>query len=101
MTKKELIDWTHNILDPSGSSHRFHPKQIEYAIEKAYNQYVQSIPSYLYDEYEFWVKEYTGQTTVLDATRGLYYLAYEASIRGGKAYCRRRGNTSHGLYTLR
>jgi hypothetical protein len=80
MTKRELIYMVLNIVDPSNSSHRFHPKQVEYAINAAYNQYVQSIPNYLYDEHEFWVREYTGQVTVLDATRDLYYLTLPAAL---------------------
>jgi hypothetical protein len=80
MTKKELIYTIINIVDPSGSSKRFHPRQVEFAINAAYNQFLQSIPPYLYDEYEdFWVKEYYG-TTVLDATRDLYYLTLPAAI---------------------
>jgi hypothetical protein len=80
MQKKQWIDFVRNVVDPSGTSKKFHPKQIEWAITMAYNQYVQSIPPYLYDDYEFLVKEYSTQTTVLDATRDLYYLPLPASL---------------------
>ena len=80
MQKREWISFIHNILDPSGTSKKWHPKQIEFAITMAYNQYIQSIPPYLYNEHEFLVKEYTGQVAVLDATRQLYYITLPAAL---------------------
>jgi hypothetical protein len=80
MTKKQWIDFLRNVVDPSNSSKRFLPQMCEWALTMAYNQYVQSIPNYLYDEQEFLVKEYTGQVAVLDATRQLYYITLPAAL---------------------
>lgn len=80
MNKKEIIHYVWLLVDPSQKNKRFHYNVIMYAIEQAYNQYIQTIPPYLYDEYEFLVKEYTSQTVTLDSTRNLYYTTLPASI---------------------
>jgi len=38
MTKKEYIDWMRNNVSRIDKTARYHPKQVEYAIEKVFNQ---------------------------------------------------------------
>jgi hypothetical protein len=80
MTKREIVYLVWGILDPSQSSKRWHYNTIMYGIEQAYNQYVQSIPNYLYEEHEFLVKEFFSQAVTLDTDRNLYYTNLPASL---------------------
>ena len=80
MKKEEYVDFIRGIVDPSGKNPRFHPKQVEYAIEMVYNQLTMNLNPNEYDNIDFLTKEYTAQTCTLDATTNRYYVALPAPV---------------------
>lgn len=80
MTKIEIIDYVRGIVDPSGVNPRFHPRIVEAAIEKIYNQVARNIPEELLDSYDFYCREYTNQAVTRDNTTNRFYTMLPAPV---------------------
>jgi hypothetical protein len=68
MTKIEYIDFIRNLL--GGDAHR---KDIEFAVDQAYQQYISLIPSNRVNDYNFLTKTYKDVPVSLDSDINKYY----------------------------
>lgn len=77
MIKKKIIDGVRNII-----GYKYDRRQVSWAIDLAYRQYIYDLMQMKERNYDFLIKEYQNQTVSYDSTKEVHYIDLPAAVVG-------------------